>query len=80
MSNQTWNAAQSYEKSHDIGLMLPNVTHKVTLLPSCQQSVNDSLVIYSVAHVQFGEDPVTQIVDLVVIKDTPPACTSITTN
>lgn len=26
----------------------------------------------SVAHVQFGEDPVTQIVDLLVIKDTPP--------
>lgn len=33
----------------------------------------------SLARFQFGEDPVTQIVDLLVIKDTPLVCTSKTT-
>lgn len=76
MSNQTWNAAQSYERSHDSGLMLPNVVCKVTLL----QSVMCMIPWSSVAQFQFGEDPVTQIVDLLAIKDTPPVCTSRTTN
>lgn len=59
--------------------MLPNVAYKVTLLPSSQK-VYDPPPSVSVAHLQFGEDPVTQIADLSVIKDTPLVCTSKTTN
>lgn len=48
--------------------MLPNVAQKVTLFPPVSHQVKLWSSV-SVAHVQFGEDPVTQTVDLVVIKD-----------
>lgn len=48
---------------------LPNEAEKVTPCPRSSSSA-----------VQFGEDPVTQMEDLVVIKEAAPVCTSTTTN
>lgn len=68
--NQTWNAAQSYERK-------PWNWFNVA---KCSSEGDSAAFGSSSSVVQFGEDPVTQMVDLVVIKDTTPVCTSRTTN
>lgn len=64
------------EARNDIGLMLPTIAYNVTPPPppppSLKEIISDKCVGFwsSVTNVQFGEDPVTHLVDLAVIKDT----------